>query len=679
MVNRFQKAMRRLLGVQPEKLDSYQSNWLYDMLIGRGESSAGVHVTPELSMQLVTVYSCVRLLSETIAQLPMQVYRRKANGSKEWLPGYPLQITLAREPNDWQTSFEFREMMMGHLSLRGNAYARIVPGVRGAVTKLIPLHPARMRPERLTNGRLRFEYTNPDGTKERYLQDELFRLCGLSSDGITGLNPVEMERDAIGGAKAIETYGNKFFANSARPGGFLTTDAPLKEDAAKQNRRMWEDTHKGSDNAHRTAVLTNGLKWQDVGMHNNDAQFLESQKYSDVKICRIFRIPPHLVYDLERATFSNIEEQSLEFAIYTMLPWVRRWEEAISRDLIVEPDIFVKFNMEGLLRGNAAARSAFYQQALTSGWMSINEVRELEDMNPIPNGDEHLIQGAMVPIERLLNPPEPAPLALPAPDETDDKEDMATVMIAALERNQAIYTDAIAKAHESTQLTVTAVQESMKAIQELAAMQLKEASEQHEALIGEHVAAVAERERLATSLEIASAERDSLQTDKNTLASELIALSQEVEAAHNSEDRLLETIGDATSKASSLLRERALYMAKVEATRIAEFGKNSKSFLDCIEKFYLEHERRFAEALELPAQIAESLTGNRVEFAAVVSAYLEESRRQLGSVYDTVTPEEFQDVILNAVAAWPQRAESDLSVLWTFQLEGGDEHAESNE
>ena len=650
-----------------ERLGSYPSNWLYDMISAGGTSSAGVTVTPESSMQLTAVYSCVRLLAETVAQLPMQTYRRRRDGSKEWLPDYPLQVTLAREPNDWQTSFEFREMMQGHLVTRGNAYARIIAGDRGAVTQLIPLHPGRMRPERMANGRLRFEYTTPDGRKETYLQDELFRLCGLSSDGISGLNPIELERDAIGGLKATETYGNKFFANSAKPGGFLTTDGPMKEEAAKQNRKMWEDVHRGADNAFRTAVLTDGLKWQAVGIDNEAAQFLESKKFGVVEICRIFRVPPHLVYDLERATFSNIEEQSLEFAIYTMLPWLRRWEEAISRDLIVEPDVYVKFNMEGLLRGSAQARAALYQQALTSGWMSINEVRELEDMDPIADGDAHFIQGAMIPLEVALNPPTTTEPARPAPDDTEDEqEQMATVMIAALERNQAVYTDAIQKAHETTQLTVSAVQESvlagLKSNQELAAMQLKDATERIEAL---------QQERLTAAAAIAKAELNGEQ-----LAGQNAELQNIVSELSLKTDRQGEAIQSAKAIAADLIAERVHRMVRIEVKQAAELAKNSKVFLDAADKFYQEHAAKFIEALEIPMALASTLGIVQVEYEPMVRSYLDESRRQLESIYDTATPDIFQSVVLDTANDWPDRAKRDLGILWTFDTEHDGEHTE---
>lgn len=640
--------------------------------MGAQQSSAGVQVTPEGSLQISAVYSCVRLLSETLAQLPIQCYRRRPNGTKEWLPDYPLQITLTREPNEWQTGFEFFEMMMGHLCLRGNCYARIVPGARGAVTQLIPLRPDRMKYERLVNGRLRFQYTTLDGNAEYYLQDELLRVSGLSIDGVTGLNPVTLQRDPIGTAKATETYGAAFFKNLARPGGLLRTDGVMTADAAKENREQWESVHRGADNQFRTAVLTNGLQWQEVGMHNNDAQFLESRKFNVTEICRIFRVPPHLVYDLDRATFSNIEEQNLEFAIYTMLQWVRRWEAAISRDLIVEPDIYVKFNMEGLLRGNSQARAALYQQALTSGWMSINEVRELEDMDPIENGDVHFMQGAMVPIDRLLEAPQPQqPTVEPVDveDDEDDAQQIAAVMIAALERNQSLYTEAIQKAHETTQMTVSAVQESvlagLKATQELAASQLAEAQKQVDLLRNDQLASVAELAKATANLESLSAAYEKAARDADE-SSELAS-------------RLSGTVMAAVGHTSRIIEDRVTRMVRIESNKVSDAAKNPKTFLDVTERFYEDHANKFRECLDVPMALAETLTGNRVEYRDAIDSFLSESRRQLGSIYDTATADVFHDAVSKTVNSWPERAASQLAILWTFNVEGGNEHAQGDE
>lgn len=650
---------------------SLSANWLWDIM-GAQQSSAGVQVTPEGSLQISAVYSCVRLLSETLAQLPIQCYRRRPNGTKEWLPDYPLQITLTREPNEWQTGFEFFEMMMGHLCLRGNCYARIVPGARGAVTQLIPLRPDRMKYERLVNGRLRFQYTTLDGNAEYYLQDELLRVSGLSIDGVTGLNPVTLQRDPIGTAKATETYGAAFFKNLARPGGLLRTDGVMTADAAKENREQWESVHRGADNQFRTAVLTNGLQWQEVGMHNNDAQFLESRKFNVTEICRIFRVPPHLVYDLDRATFSNIEEQNLEFAIYTMLQWVRRWEAAISRDLIVEPDIYVKFNMEGLLRGNSQARAALYQQALTSGWMSINEVRELEDMDPIENGDVHFMQGAMVPIDRLLEAPQPQqPTVEPVDveDDEDDAQQIAAVMIAALERNQSLYTEAIQKAHETTQMTVSAVQESvlagLKATQELAASQLAEAQKQVDLLRNDQLASVAELAKATANLESLSAAYEKAARDADE-SSELAS-------------RLSGTVMAAVGHTSRIIEDRVTRMVRIESNKVSDAAKNPKTFLDVTERFYEDHANKFRECLDVPMALAETLTGNRVEYRDAIDSFLSESRRQLGSIYDTATADVFHDAVSKTVNSWPERAASQLAILWTFNVEGGNEHAQGDE
>jgi len=349
-------------------------------------SASGIEVTPDSALQVPTVLACVRVLAETVASLPLHVYRRLPNGGKQREPNHPLYDLLHSAPNAWQTSFEWREMMIGHLCLRGNAYSRIVPGRRGWVDQLIPLHPDRIKIYLVEDARLRYEHRPQQGPPVSYTQDEILHIRGLSSDGYVGLSPIALARETIGLAVAQERHGARFFKNNARPGVVLEHPGKMKPESKIELRKQWEHMHAGSDNAHRTAVLEEGMKANQLGLTNEDSQWLESRGFQDKEIARIFRVPPHMVGILDRATFSNIEHQGLDFTKHTIRPWLVRIEQRLRGLLIAPRTFFAEFLIDGLLRGDSKARSAFYQLAILSGWMTRNEVRVLENLNPAPPG-----------------------------------------------------------------------------------------------------------------------------------------------------------------------------------------------------------------------------------------------------------------------------------------------------
>lgn len=353
---------------------------------------SGQKVTNDSALRVTAVFSCVRVLAETVASMPLIVYRNLPDGGKERAQDHPLNTVLRKRPNKWQTAFEWFEMMQGHVALRGNAYSQIIPGKLGAITELVPIHPDRVCVERLENGKLRYEVRRPDNVEPGILtQEEMFHLRGLSSDGLVGLSPVAMARQSIGLAQATEQYGGTLFKNGAKPGGILEHPARLSKDAATKLRESWQETHGGTANAHKTAILEEGMKYHELGMNNEDAQFIETRKYQRSEIASIFRMPPHLIGDMEHATFSNIEHQSLEFIIYTMMPWFERWEQAIQRDLVVDDEeYFCEFLVDGLLRGDINSRYSAYSTGRQWGWLSVNDVRALENMNPVDNGDVYL-------------------------------------------------------------------------------------------------------------------------------------------------------------------------------------------------------------------------------------------------------------------------------------------------
>ncbi len=367
-------------------------------------AQSGVRVDADAAMKVSAVWACVRLISETIASLPLIVYQRLPDGGRERAVNHPLYSLLHDQPNGWQTAFEFVEMLTGHALLRGDAYARIVPGPRGPVDQLVPLHPDRVTPERIPTGtsspdgrpvyRLRYRVWREDGRDEVVNKDQIFHLGGLSFDGVRGLSVIEYGREAMGLALAAEGYGARLFSQDAKPGGVLQHPGKLSEGAAKRLRADWQAMHAGLANAHKVAVLEEGMTWHQVGMTSEDAQFLQTREFQVEDVARWFRVPLHMISSTTKATSwgTGIEQLSIGFVVYTLLPWLRRWEKAIARDLIIAPHLyFAEFLVDALLRGNVRDRYEAYAVGRNWGWLSANDVRRMENMNPIgPAGDVYL-------------------------------------------------------------------------------------------------------------------------------------------------------------------------------------------------------------------------------------------------------------------------------------------------
>ena len=374
-----------------------------------GNSTSGKRVNERSAMQMTAVYSCVRILSEAVAGLPLHLYQYTDKSSKEKAIDNPLYFLLHDEPNTEMTSFVFRETLMTHLLLWGNAYSQIIRNGKGEVVGLYPLMPDRMTVNRDEKGRLYYEYmvssddakTLKDGTV-RLSPYDVLHIPGLGFDGLVGYSPIAMAKNAIGLAIAAEEYGSKFYANGATPSGILEYPGTVKE--PDKVRESWNAGFGGSSNAHKIAVLEEGMKYTPISISPNEAQFLETRKFQINEIARIFRVPPHMVGDLEKSSFSNIEQQSLEFVKYTLEPWLVRWEQAMQRSLIPQDDkskYFIKFNVDGLLRGDYQSRMQGYATARQNGWMSANDIRELENLDRIPaedGGDLYLINGNMMPL-----------------------------------------------------------------------------------------------------------------------------------------------------------------------------------------------------------------------------------------------------------------------------------------
>ena len=374
-----------------------------------GGSTAGKYVNERSAMQMTAVYSCVRILAEAVAGLPLHLYRYTESGGKEKAIDHPLYLLLHDEPNPEMSSFVFRETLMTHLLLWGNAYAQIIRNGKNEVIALYPLMPNKMEVDRDEHGQLYYKYQRSndeaptmDGSSVILKPCDVLHIPGLGFDGLVGYSPIAMAKNAIGMAIACEEFGAKFFANGAAPSGVLEHPGTIKDPS--RVRDAWQSQFGGSSNSGKVAVLEEGMKYTPISISPEQAQFLETRKFQINEIARIFRVPPHMVGDLEKSSFSNIEQQSLEFVKYTLDPWIIRWEQSMARVLLSldeKKEYFIKFNLEGLLRGDYQSRMNGYSIARQNGWMSANDIRELENLDRIPaeqGGDLYLINGSMLPL-----------------------------------------------------------------------------------------------------------------------------------------------------------------------------------------------------------------------------------------------------------------------------------------
>ena len=367
-----------------------------------GTSGSGKPVNANTAIQLSTVYACVRVISETVASLPLGVYEAQKDGNRKAIE-HPLYRLLHDEPNSEMTSFILREVMLAHLLLWGNSYSQIIRSGRNQVTGLYPLLPDKMTVDRDKKGILTYTYMTSTGDQVVLSPEDVLHIPGLGFDGVMGYSPIALEKNAIGLGIASEEYGSKFFSNGARPSGILTHPNTVKN--PKALRESWNSAYGGSSNSNRVAILEEGMKFEPIAIPNNEAQFLETRKFQVDEICRIFRVPPHLVGNLEHATFSNIEHQSIDFAVHTIRPWLVRIEQSMNRALFTEQEkgrFYAQFNIDGLMRGDYKSRMEGYAIGINNGFMSPNDVRALENMNPIPpeeGGDTYLVNGNMVPLK----------------------------------------------------------------------------------------------------------------------------------------------------------------------------------------------------------------------------------------------------------------------------------------
>ena len=364
-------------------------NWLFwkkrswanlDAFEGQ-ETSSGVTITESTAMGIPAVYACVRVLTEAIASLPLITYERFPNGDRERARGFSLYGLLHDSPNPLMTSFELRELLVGHLCLRGNAYC-FIERENGEVVALWPLHPDKVTVE--LSGRGLVYKHSPGGNEKIYQMQDILHIRGLGDDGIVGFSPLNLLRDAFGYAKAVGEYSANYFQNDASPGGILSSPNCLSQQAHDNLRAAWTAGHTGKGKHHRVAIMDSDLKWQSIGATPQDSQMIESAKFSVVEIARVFRVPLNLVMDYERSTYSNVTEQNRSFLIHTLQPWLTRIEQAMTKSLLTESEkdkYIIEHLTQGFLRADTKDRYEAYKIGIEAGFLTIDEVRQLENMN----------------------------------------------------------------------------------------------------------------------------------------------------------------------------------------------------------------------------------------------------------------------------------------------------------
>jgi len=423
--------LSRLRGRGDDEQRLYPPTWLpaaLQALLGGGKSHSGITVDENKALTYTVFYSAVDLIARSVAELPLHVYERGAGDVRNKAIAHPNYDLLHTRPNLEQTSFGWRQGMQGWTLTWGNAYAEIERNGAGRAVGLWPIPPNQITIERDKANQLVYRQIDERGQAVgSWSAYDILHVHGLG-DGIVGWSPVRLFREAIGLGLAEETHGASFFGNDARPGGVLEHPGKLGDKAIEHLRASWEDRHAGPGNTAKPAILEEGMTWKTVGIPNDDAQFLESRKFQVAEMARVFHIPPHMLGDLDRATFSNIESQGIEWVQYCLGPWLKAWEQELDYKLFTAAErkrYYTKFSVTALLRGDAAARSAYYTGLWNIGAMSQNEIRALEELNPVEGGDQHFVPMNMIPAElagKQFDKPEPALPDEPAPDDEPDDE-----------------------------------------------------------------------------------------------------------------------------------------------------------------------------------------------------------------------------------------------------------------
>lgn len=386
---------------------------LAEMFAGWYSTGSGVNVTPERALEDSAVYACDKVISEDIAKLPMGVYRRLDGGGREHATDHPLDRVLSIRPCRRMSSVLWRKQGQHHVNIRGNAYFFKLMDGAGRIVQLLPLHPDRVRPFEAPNGDRAYVYTPPKGGQVIYLQDEVLHLMSLSVDGgLTGCSVIKWHKETIGGSIAAKEYGGKFFGNSARPAGLLILPGNVTPEQRKDLKKEWARLN-GGGAEQGVAVMPKDVTFTPLSLTSEEAQFLETRKFSRSEIAGLFRVPPHKIGDLERSTNNNIEHQGIEYVTDCLMPVVAMWEQELTHSLLSQADqragYFVRINVNGLLRGDMQARAEFYRALFNVGALSQDDIRELEDENPIPGGGgkKYYVPLNMRPHDQPMPIPEP--------------------------------------------------------------------------------------------------------------------------------------------------------------------------------------------------------------------------------------------------------------------------------
>lgn len=397
------------------------SNAISDLFGASQRTSSGVVVTHDSAMREATVYGCIRVLSDSIATLPLKVYKKRESGKgKDEASFHPLNFVLSHRPSKTLSSFEFRKLMMTLLLLRGNAVAKIISTGGSAVSELVPMDPLRLEVKRAENGGRVYlyhpgneedlYYHQPSRSKEVYLQDDVLHIMGQSlNGGLTGLSPIAYHRETIGASVAVKEFGARLFKNGTHIGTVLETDQKLNQPARENLKKSLDEGFSSVMNAGRAIILEEGMKIAKLGMTSEDAQYLESRKFSRSEICGcIFGVPPHKIGELERSTNNNIEHQSMEYVVDSLYPFVKMYEDAILRDCFSKQDVkrgfFAEFNLDGRMRGDSVARAEYYNKRFNTGSITPNQIRSLENENPEEGGDQCFVPLNMIPIDQAGRP-----------------------------------------------------------------------------------------------------------------------------------------------------------------------------------------------------------------------------------------------------------------------------------
>lgn len=379
--------LARLFRSSPENPSTSLSNpaaWLTGLF---GTSKTGVQVSEDNALTFSAVYAAVRIISETIASIPLNVYVYDGE-TRVIAREHPIQKLLAHTPNTVSSSFTFRESMAANLVLHGNAYAKIEFNAAGRPISLTPLNPMLVE-VKIVDGEKVYVFNE----KKTYLDYEVVHVVGLSFNGLTGKSPLTVAREAVAIGLAAQEYGARFYSNGANTGGIITAPGRLSIDAINRLKQSWNRANGGLSNSHGTAILEEGMKYEKIGLDPEAAQFLQSRKFQVNEIARIFRIPPSYLADLENSsTRANVEQQAIQFVRDCVTPYVRRFEVEFNRKLFREdePNYYAYFTMEGLMRGDLQGRYQAYATARQWGWLSVNDIRDLENLNPVEGGNVYL-------------------------------------------------------------------------------------------------------------------------------------------------------------------------------------------------------------------------------------------------------------------------------------------------